>query len=64
MRALASTTLNEQAFDADLIEAALAHVDKNTVRGVYNRAQYLERRREMMTWWGNHIEQAAPAWLG
>jgi len=58
MRALASTTLNEQAFDADLIEAALAHVDKNTVRGVYNRAQYLERRREMMEWWGARVAGA------
>ena len=31
LRALASTTLNEQNFDADVIEAALAHVDKNEV---------------------------------
>jgi integrase len=59
MRALASTTLNEHGFDPDVIEAALAHVDKNAVRGAYNRAQYLERRSVMMTWWGERIEQAA-----
>jgi integrase len=59
MRALASTTLNEQGFDSDVIEAALAHVDKNTVRGAYNRAQYLQRRGAMMDWWGRRIEQAA-----
>ena len=59
MRALASTTLNEQGFDPDVIEAALAHVDKNAVRGAYNRAQYLKRRRVMMNWWSKRIEKAA-----
>lgn len=58
LRSLASTTLNEQGFDPDVIEAALAHVDKNEVRRAYNRAEYLERRRIMMTWWSEHIEQA------
>jgi integrase len=56
MRALASTTLNEHGFDPDVIEAALAHVDKNQVRRAYNRADYLKRRREMMDWWSFHIE--------
>ena len=58
MRSLASTTLNEQGFDPDVIESALAHVDKNEVRRAYNRAEYIERRRIMMTWWSEHIEQA------
>jgi integrase len=55
MRALASTTLNEQGFDGDVIESALAHVDKNEVRRAYNRAEYLERRRVMMDWWSSLI---------
>ena len=59
LRALASTTLNEQGFDHDVIEAALAHGDKDAIRAVYNRATYLERRKTMMQWWSNHIEQAA-----
>jgi integrase len=59
LRALASTALNEQGFDPDVIEAALAHVDKNAIRAAYNRAQYLERRKTMMAWWSEHIEQAA-----
>ncbi|TVO39454.1 integrase domain-containing protein [Vibrio algivorus] len=60
LRSLASTTLNEQAqFDGDLVEAALAHVDKNKVRAAYNRSQYVEQRRDMMQWWSEHIEQAA-----
>lgn len=55
LRSIASTTLNEQRFDSDLIEAALAHVDSNEVRATYNRTDYLERRRPMMEWWSNHI---------
>ncbi|WP_257985327.1 tyrosine-type recombinase/integrase [Shewanella sp. GutCb] len=57
LRALASTTLNEQGFDAELIEVSLAHVDKNTVRAAYNRADYIERRKELMCWWSEHIRQ-------
>lgn len=59
LRSLASTRLNEQGFDRDLIEAALAHVDDNQVRSAYNRTDYLERRRPMMSSWSEHIEEAA-----
>lgn len=59
LRSLASTTLNEQGLDPDLIEAALAHADDNQVRGVYNRTDYLERRRPMMVWWSEHVENAS-----
>jgi integrase len=59
LRALASTTLNEKAFNPDVIEAALSHVEKNEVRRAYNRAEYLESRRELMCWWSEHIQQAA-----
>ncbi len=58
LRSLASTTLNEQGFEADLIEAALAHVDDNQVRSAYNRTDYLERRVPMMCWWSGHIGEA------
>ncbi len=59
LRSLASTTLNEQGFEADLIEAALAHIDDNLVRSAYNRTDYLERRKPMMCWWSGHIGEAA-----
>jgi integrase len=59
LRALASTTLNEEGFNSDVIEAALSHVDKNEVRRAYNRAEYLDSRRELMCWWSEHIKQAA-----
>lgn len=59
LRALASTTLNEQEFNPDVIEAALAHVDKNTIRKAYNRSEYVKHRKELMTWWSKHIEDSA-----
>ena len=59
LRSIASTALNEQGFDPDVIEAALAHIDKNEVRAAYNRAEYLERRVKLMAWWSEVIEQAS-----
>ncbi|WP_408064206.1 tyrosine-type recombinase/integrase [Yersinia pseudotuberculosis] len=57
-RSLASTTLNEQGFNPDVIEAALAHGSGNSIRDIYNRSTYLEQRRVMMCWWGDFIESA------
>ena len=59
MRSMASTILNEQGWDSELIEVALAHVDKDEVRSAYNRAAYIARRRPMMSWWSEHVQQAA-----
>tara|TARA_R110001592_G_C13182613_1_gene751104 strand:+ start:214 stop:1470 length:1257 start_codon:yes stop_codon:yes gene_type:complete len=59
MRSIASTAMNEEGFDPDVIEACLAHVDKNEVRAAYNRADYIERRKKVMCWWSNYIEKAA-----
>ena len=59
MRAIASTIRNEHGWDSELIEVALAHVDKDEVRSAYNRADYIERRRPMMAWWSEHIQKAA-----
>ncbi|MDA8621365.1 integrase domain-containing protein [Psychrosphaera sp.] len=55
LRSLASTILNEHGHNADLIESALAHTDKNEVRRAYNRTDYLERRRELMCWWSTYL---------
>lgn len=58
LRSIASTILNEENFNSDVIEAALAHSDKNEVRRAYNRTTYLSQRIEMMNWWGTHVEGA------
>ncbi len=43
-----STILNEQGWPADVIEKQLAHATSGTIRGIYNHAQYLYKRKEMM----------------
>jgi integrase len=58
LRSIASTALNEQGFPPDVIEAALAHVDKNEVRRAYNRSDYFEQRRPMMQWWADFVMTA------
>lgn len=57
LRSIASTAMNEAGFNADVIEAALAHSDKNEVRRAYNRSTYLKLRYELMDWWGNEIKR-------
>ncbi len=54
-RSLASTILNEQGFNADAIERQLAHKDKDAIRGVYNRAEYLDERVNFMAWYGDYL---------
>lgn len=56
LRSIASTYLNESEFNSDIIEAALAHVDKNEVRRAYNRSTYLTQRVELMNFWGLKIK--------
>lgn len=51
-----STILHEQGYNTAWIETQLAHVDKNSIRGTYNHAQYLEGRREMLQWYADYIE--------
>ncbi|KNC91164.1 hypothetical protein GM30_23955 [Trabulsiella odontotermitis] len=52
-----STILHEQGFNSAWIETQLAHVDKNSIRGTYNHAQYSDGRREMMQWYADYIDQ-------
>jgi integrase len=51
-----STILHEQGYNTAWIELQLAHVDKNTIRGTYNHAQYLEQRRGMLQWYGDYVD--------
>lgn len=57
LRSIASTAMNEAGLNADVIEAALAHTDKNEVRKAYNRSIYLDARIELMNWWGQAVHQ-------
>lgn len=51
-----STILHEQGYNTAWIETQLAHADKNSIRGTYNHAQYLDCRREMLQWYADYMD--------
>lgn len=56
-RATASTLLNESGkWSADAIERALAHKDKDTMRGSYHRGPHWDERVAMAQWWGDYLD--------
>lgn len=50
-----STVLHEKGYDSVWIETQLAHVDKNTIRGTYNHAQYIDNRKCMLQSYADFI---------
>jgi len=57
-RSAASSMLNESGlWNADAIEAQLAHVEGNSVRRAYHRADYWDERIRMMAWWADRCEE-------
>lgn len=55
-RVTASTILNARGNDADVIEAVLAHQDKNAIRRAYNRATYWDQRVRLMQEWADLLD--------
>ena len=59
-RHMASTRLHEsRKWRSEVIERQLAHADKNSIRSVYNAAEYLPERKEMMQWWADRLDALA-----
>ena len=56
-RSLASSVLNEQGFNPDAIERQLAHIENNKIRAAYNRADYLNERKELMQWYSDFLRE-------
>jgi integrase len=56
-RSAASTILNERGFNPDVIEAALAHQDENSVRRAYNRATYWAERVPLIQSWADLLDE-------
>ena len=56
-RVSASSILNNRGVDGDVVEAILAHQDKNTIRRTYNRATYWEQRQEVMQQWADMLDE-------
>jgi integrase len=58
LRRTGSTLLHGKGFASDVIEKSLNHQIKE-VRGVYNRAEYAEQRRQMLQFWADYVEDLA-----
>jgi integrase len=58
LRRTGSTLLHEKGFSSDVVEKALNHTIGG-VRGVYNRAEYSEQRKEMLQSWADYVEELA-----
>ena len=57
-RAAASSMLNESGkWNADAIEAQLAHVEGNLVRRAYARAEFWDERVRMTQWWADRLDE-------
>jgi integrase len=57
-RASASSMLNESGlWNADAIERQLAHVDGDSVRRAYARAEFWDERVKMMTSWADRCDE-------
>ena len=48
--------LHENGWASDVVEKALNHTIGG-VRGVYNRAEYADQRRDMLQFWADYIEK-------
>lgn len=58
-RSMASTLLHEHGWPHEAIERQLAHAERNKVSAAYNYAEHLPKRKEMMQWWANHLDELA-----
>ena len=60
-RSVASTWANERGYRQDAIERQLAHSPNDKIRAVYNRAEYLPERRQMMQDWADWLDSQVDA---
>ena len=58
-RSMASTLLHEHGWPHEAIERQLAHAERNKVVAAYNYAEHLPKRREMMNWWADYLDELA-----
>ncbi|MCI4677736.1 tyrosine-type recombinase/integrase [Rhodoblastus acidophilus] len=57
-RSAASSILNESGlWNSDAIERQLAHVDNDSIRRAYARADFWDERVRMMAWWADKCDE-------
>lgn len=60
-RHMASTLMHELGWLSSDIELQLSHVDKNTVRGIYNAAERIKPRTRLMQKWSDYLDKLRQA---
>jgi len=56
IRSTGSTMLHDVGFRPEVIDRQLAHQERSKTKRSYNRALYLEERREMMQAWADYLD--------
>lgn len=59
LRSIASTYLNEQLINYDVVEACLSHIIADQTRKAYNRSDYFDQRIDVMQQWGDYVERCS-----
>ena len=58
---IAHELYKEHGFHSDIIEACLAHKEKNKIKAAYNREskfKYFEEKKELMQWWSKWLNNS------
>lgn len=59
LRSIASTYLNEQGYDSELIEVALSHINSDRIKTAYDRGERIKQRFELLQAWADFIEECS-----
>ena len=57
---IAHELYKEHGFHSDIIEACLAHKEKNRVKASYNREskfKYFEEKKELVQWYADRLDK-------
>ncbi|MBD2826795.1 tyrosine-type recombinase/integrase [Xenorhabdus szentirmaii] len=54
MRRVLATNLSDNGFEHNVVEQLLGHTIRG-VAGIYNRSQYMDRKREALYWWVDYL---------
>lgn len=61
-RALAMSTIKERlGYRHEVVDRQLAHVHTDKVARAYDRAEFIDERREMMQAWADYLDKTTPA---
>lgn len=59
LRSIASTYLNEQGHDSEIIEIALSHLNQDRIKTAYDRGERLAQRFTLLQIWADYVEHCA-----